>query len=257
MRRGKLSLFSYGYRRRRKKRKKNNRPKMSPRDKDDGGQQRRPRPLRRQTSFAVNYGRTGFPLVANYDAVNGQRFRWLVPFESVDYRVYVPLLTDGLRDRPRPYGACAAHGLWDMLAREETGGCRVLSAVPYAVRPLRRALDVGPRDWTVVVRALKTLQKFAIAGGHDYPVGRALVPYYRHLLLPFRVYLCNAGHVTATDGLNVNVTYNVADLCTDTLITLEHTGGRYAYRAIKCIVPTYENLPVCQRADGRVNIVFA
>jgi hypothetical protein len=49
---------------------------------------------------------------------------------------------------------------------------------------------------------------------------------------------------TATDGVDMNVTYNVVDLCSETLTVLERTGGPYAYANIKYVVPTYESVEV-------------
>lgn len=197
----------------------------------------------RRTNFAVNYGRADFPLTAVYNAAaGGRRFQWLVPFESIDYGVYMPILADGLRERPRPYGACGTHGLWDLLARDETGD-RVLSGLPATVVPLRRALDAGPRDWPTVVRGLKTLQKLTAAGTRDFRVGRALVPYYRQLLPPVGGYLrTGASATSSSDGINTNVAYNVTDLCAGVLSTLQYTGGPDAYKKIKYVIPTYERV---------------
>lgn len=191
----------------------------------------------RSTAFAIAYGRLGFPLATVQGVVDGQRLRWLVPPESVDYDVYLPVLADGLRERPKPYGACATFGLWELLAADCLGD-RVLSAVPQTVFPIRKALDVGPRDWPTTVRALKSLQKLSSAGRKGL-VGPALVPYYRHLLSPINRYQDTS--VIATDGLDANVTYNLSDLCHDTLCVLERTGGKFAYSSIKSIVPTYQN----------------
>lgn len=192
-----------------------------------------------QTTFAAMYGRPGFPLATVY----GARFRWLVPLETIDYDVYMPAMADGLRNRPRPYGACATYGLWDMLDKDETGD-RVLSALPRTVFPLRRSLDAGPRDWPTVVRALKTLQKLATVGS-DVRVGQALMPYYRQLLPPIGHYLRTAVHVMSTDGLNANYRYNVKDLCAETLSALEMAGGPCAFANIKYVIPTYESTCVC------------
>lgn len=191
-----------------------------------------------RTAFAARYGRPGFPLAAEYGAgPAGRRFRWLVPVESVDYAAYVPVLVDGLRERPAPHGACAAHALWDLLARDHGGGGgRVLAALPRSVFPLRRVLDAGPRDWTAVVRGLLTLQRLAAAGP---AVARAMVPYYRHLLPPLGRY--RGGRATATDGLRANVAYDVGDLCAETLARLERAGGPCAYANIKYAIPTYES----------------
>lgn len=205
-----------------------------------------------KTSFALNYGRSEFPVIALYSpTVSARSFRWILPFEAVDYAVYLPISVDGLREPPRPYGMCAAHSLWELLGRDVTGE-RVLAALPRIVFPLRQALSAGPGQWTVVVRALKTLQKLATAG-NDGCVGRALVPYYRLLLAPLRRYL-DATHVNSTDGLNY-VTYNINELCTTTLRTLEYTGGHCAYMNIKYMIPTYVHVISCCRHDDGADAV--
>lgn len=198
------------------------------------------RPPTQPTAFAHSYGRLGFPLAAVHGVVDGQRLRWLVPPEQVDYDAYLPVLADGLRERPRPYGACAAYDLWELLARDCSGE-RVLSALPRTVLPVRRALDVGRADWPTTVRALKSLQKLTSAG-RDGLVGPALVAYYRQLLPPINRYQLSAGAcVTATDGLDSKVTYNLTDLCHETLCLLERTGGECAYVNIKSVIPTYQS----------------
>ncbi|CAI6374962.1 unnamed protein product [Macrosiphum euphorbiae] len=221
------------------------------------------------TAFAIAYGRLGFPLATVHGVVDGQRLRWLVPPELVDYNAYLPVLADGLRERPMPYGACATFGLWELLAWDSQGD-RVLSALPQTVFPIRRALDVGRRDWPTTVRALKSLQKLSSAGRKGL-VGPAMVPYYRQLLSPINRYQHTSAGVIATDGLDakggfplytfavytknvqlcpttryhvetrLNVTYNLSNLCNDTLCVLERTGGACAYSSIKSVVPTYQS----------------
>lgn len=201
----------------------------------------------RPTAFAVAYGRHGFPVTTVHGLVDGRRFRWLVPPELVDYSVYLPVMADGLRERPSPYGACATFCLWELLARDDPGD-RVLPALPMTVFPLRRALDSGPRDWPTTVRALTTLQKLAAVG----PVGRALVPFYRQLLRPIGGYLQRFAEVITTDGLHPGVTYNMAELCHNTLCVLERTGGACAYVNIKNVIPTYQSCTAvgCTRKPG-------
>jgi len=193
----------------------------------------------RSTAFAIAYGRLGFPLATVHGVVDGKRLRWLVPPELVDYNAYLPILADGLRERPMPYGACATFGLWELLAWDNPGD-RVLSALPQTVFPIRRALDVGRRDWPTTVRALKSLQKLSSAGRKGL-VGPAMVPYYRQLLSPINRYQYTSAGVIATDGLDANVTYNLSNLCHDTLCVLERTGGACAYSSIKSVVPTYQS----------------
>ncbi|XP_008187683.1 parkin coregulated gene protein homolog [Acyrthosiphon pisum] len=193
----------------------------------------------RSTAFGIAYGRLGFPLATVHGVVDGQRLRWLVPPELVDYDAYLPVLADGLRERPMPFGACATFGLWELLALDCPGD-RVLSALPKTVFPIRRALDVGPRDWPTTVRALKSLQKLSSAGRKGL-VGPAMVPYYRQLLSPINRYQHTSAGVIATDGLDANVMYNLSNLCHDTLCVLERTGGANAYSSIKSVVPTYQS----------------
>lgn len=208
----------------------------------------RPKRVTGITAFAANYDRPGFPLAAVYGGGvskdSRRRFRWLVPPQSVDYDTYLPILVDGLRERPTPYKTCAALALWDLLTLDVTGE-RVLAALPRIVFPLRNALNVGDADWSCVVRAMKTLQMIATAG-KDGQVGLALVPYYRQLLTPINTY--RQIEVLSTDGLTLNTAYNLADLCGETLSVLENTGGPCAYSNIKYIIPTYENVASCYRS---------
>lgn len=187
-----------------------------------------------KTAFAEGHGRSGFPMRVVYGV--DRPFRWLVPLESIDYERYMPVLTDGLRDRNKRLAGCAAQGLHDLLARDKSGD-RVLAALPRVVFPLRRALDEGPRYWPAVVRGLRALRTLS-AAGQDGRVGRALVPYYRQLLPPLGRY--RQRRITATDGLDENMTVDVADLCDDTLSLLQRNGGPCAYVNIKYVLPTYE-----------------
>ncbi|VVC42383.1 Parkin co-regulated protein [Cinara cedri] len=207
-----------------------------------------PKTVKATTNFAAKCGRPGFPLAASYAGRN-RPFRWLVPLEMIDYDVYLPIMTDGLREPSKPYGACAAQGLWDLLTRDTTSR-RVLNALPRMVFPLRRALNAAASDhWRVGVRALKTLQKLASAG-KDGRVGYALVPYYRLLLPPLNRY-GRLTDVSSNDGVNQCIKYNIADLCYQTLLLLEYTGGQCAYSNIKYLIPTYENVVVCCKKPAR------
>lgn len=200
------------------------------------GQARRTSP---QTMFAIDYERGWFPLAVVYSSTERIRpFRWLMPIEMIDYNIYLPILVDGLREPPMPYGRCAAHGLWDLIARDTTGN-RVLRALPRIVYPLRQALNAGSGNWSCVVRALKTLQLLIMAGGKGH-VGKALIPYFRNLLRPFDRFR-RAIYVNSTDGVTSRPLYNIAELTEVTLSLLEFTGGRCAYVNIKYMIPTYEH----------------
>lgn len=61
-----------------------------------------------------------------------------VDIESIDYRHYLPIFFDGLREIEHPYKILARQGIADMLKH---GRNKLLSVIPQIVIPIKRKFN--------------------------------------------------------------------------------------------------------------------
>lgn len=59
---------------------------------------------------------------------------WLIDCVKLDYKFYLPLFFDGLRERKDPYRMIALIGSLDLL---EAGGIKVVEVIPQLIMPLK------------------------------------------------------------------------------------------------------------------------
>ncbi|XP_035852573.1 parkin coregulated gene protein homolog [Sander lucioperca] len=190
----------------------------------------RERPFK-PTTFRKFYDRGLFPTALKHDA-KGNRIKWQVEIETLDYHHYLPLFFDGLRETVYPYEFFARQGTHDML---EHGGPKIRPVIPQLIMPIKNALNTRNRQ--VICTTLKVLQHLVLSGDM---VGEALVPYYRQILP-----ICNIFknmNINSGDGIEYGQQnrMNIGDLIKETLELFELHGGEHAYINIKYMVPTYE-----------------
>ncbi|XP_034749608.1 parkin coregulated gene protein homolog [Etheostoma cragini] len=183
------------------------------------------------TTFRKFFDRGLFPTTLKHDA-KGNRIKWQVEIETLDYHHYLPLFFDGLRETVYPYEFFGRQGTHDML---EHGGPKILPVIPQLIMPIKNALNTRNRQ--VICTTLKVLQHLVLSGDM---VGEALVPYYRQILPIFNIF--KNMNINSGDGIEYGQQnrVNIGDLIKETLELFELHGGVHAYINIKYMVPTYE-----------------
>mmetsp|Transcript_53872 Transcript_53872/g.128061 ORF Transcript_53872/g.128061 Transcript_53872/m.128061 type:complete len:327 (-) Transcript_53872:62-1042(-) len=163
----------------------------------------------------------------------GNKIKWQVDIEKLDYHHYLPIFFDGLREKEEPYRFIAVQGTFDML---EHGGTKILPVIPQLIIPIKTALNT--RDPVVIIIVLKVLQQLVVSGEM---VGEALVPYYRQILPVLNIF--KNRNVNVGDGIVYNQRKRMilGDLIQETLELLETHGGEDAFINIKYMIPTYES----------------
>jgi len=155
----------------------------------------------------------------------GNKIKWQVDIEKLDYHHYLPIFFDGLREKEEPYRFIAVQGTFDML---EHGGTKILPVIPQLIIPIKTALNT--RDPVVIIIVLKVLQQLVVSGEM---VGEALVPYYRQILPVLNIF--KNRNVNVGDGIVYNQRKRMilGDLIQETLELLETHGGEDAFINIK------------------------
>ena len=186
------------------------------------------------THFRKLYDRNDLPIKVVHGTKSTNGIHWTLHPEKLDYKYFLPIFFDGLREKKDPYRSLAIQGVFDLI--EEGSVDQIYDCLPQLIMPLKIALNT--RDFDVIAVVLKIIEKLAMK---HQRIGENLVPYYRQLLPIlnlFRAINVNIGH---------NIEYsqrkdmNIGDLVTETLEILERTGGEDAFINIKYMVPTYES----------------
>eukprot|EP00761_Pharyngomonas_kirbyi_P012515 gb/GECH01012542.1/.p1 GENE.gb/GECH01012542.1/~~gb/GECH01012542.1/.p1 ORF type:complete len:319 (+),score=65.24 gb/GECH01012542.1/:1-957(+) len=184
------------------------------------------------SEFRRFYDRGDLPIVIEHCGT-GNKIRWKVDRERLNYLHYLPIFFDGLREKEEPYRFLAIQGVFDLM---EKGEGKILRCVPQLIIPIKTALNT--RDHDIICTVLKVLQELVVS---DQNVGLALVPYYRQILPIFNLFK----NVNANTGeemeYNQRKRMNIGDLIEETLNKLERYGGPDAFINIKYMIPTYES----------------
>ncbi|KNC48666.1 Park2 co-regulated [Thecamonas trahens ATCC 50062] len=189
---------------------------------------RKPKP----TKFRRFYERGDLPIAVEHRAL-GNRIRWMVEIEKLDYHHYLPTFFAGLSETQEPYRFLAYQGAIDLL---ENGGSKIVPVVPQLVLPIKAALNT--RDEEIVCRTLIMIQRLVLSAPD---VGVALTPYFRQILPIMGLY--KNKNLNLGDGIDYGQRFrrNVGDLVEETLQLLELNGGEAAYININYIIPTYSS----------------
>jgi hypothetical protein len=156
--------------------------------------------------------------------------------EAVDYKFYLPIFFDGLREEENPLPWLASTGLADLI---KAAPHKIAPLVPLLVIPLRNAINTRRRD--VMLRAVEALHLLArcdvgVEGGPR--AARALVPYFRQLLPVINIYCTRFRNPASVDG-EVRGRKNLEEAIQRLLNDLERYGGPDALINIKYMVPSY------------------
>jgi len=184
------------------------------------------------TAFRKFYERGDLPIAIHHAGL-GNKLKWKVEIEKLDYHHYLPIFFDGLREKKDPYRFLAVQGVFDLL---EHGGAKILPVIPQLILPIKAALNT--RDHEVICTTLKVLQQLVVSGEM---IGEALVPYYRQILPIFNLF--KNMNLNIHDGIDYSQRkrQNIGDLVQETLELFELHGGEDAFINIKYMIPTYES----------------
>lgn len=189
------------------------------------------RPLQK-TQFRKYYSRGDLPMSVDFDGAV-RKVHWKVDLETIDLSHYLPIFFEGLQEQTEPYRFLAEYGLIDLL---EIGGSRCLPAVPHLIMPIK--VNLATRNMQVICVTLRQLQRLVRASPD---IGRALVPYYRQILLVFNLFITKRVNCGDKMDYGQHRNDNLGDIILETLQLLERTGGEDAFVNIKYMVPTYES----------------
>jgi len=184
------------------------------------------------TAFRKFYERGDLPIAVHHAGI-GNKLKWKVEIEKLDYHHYLPIFFDGLREKKDPYRFLGIQGVFDLL---EHGGAKILPVIPQLILPIKAALNT--RDHEVIQTCLKVLQQLVVSGEM---IGEALVPYYRQILPIFNLFKTKNLNVLDSIDYSQRKRQNIGDLIQETLELFEIHGGEDAFINIKYMIPTYES----------------
>jgi len=189
----------------------------------------------KESLFRKYYDRGDLPIAMEHGA-GGNKIKWAVKPENLDYHAYLPMFFDGIREIADPYRFLSIQGCLDLI---EACPGKLLPCIPQVILPIKEALE--SREPDIICPVLKLIQLMLTA---DVRIGQALVPYYRQLLPVFNL-LKNKNH-----NLGDEIDYNqrrrlcVGELISETLELMELTGGPDAFINIKYMIPTYQSTQI-------------
>ncbi|XP_065224806.1 parkin coregulated gene protein homolog [Planococcus citri] len=184
-----------------------------------------------KTLFRMYYNRGDIPVCMEFR--NRNKIAWKVDIDGIDYRHYLPIFFDGLREIEHPYKILARQGIKDML---EHGKTKLLPVIPQIIIPIKKALNT--RNIDIICCTLKILQQLVTSADM---IGETLVPYYRQILPVLNIYKDTNTNVGDDIDYSQQKEQNVGDAVQETLQILERYGGQDAFINIKYIIPTYES----------------
>jgi len=183
------------------------------------------------TAFRRYYDRGDIPISVDH-VVGGIQTRWHCAIDRLDYKVFLPIFFDGMRETEDPYRFLAIHGAIDMIERNPN---RVRTVIPQIILPIKSAI-VTKREPTIrpILRVIQLMLRL------NPNIGPILVPYYRQLLPGLRTLLSTPPHDPRKERENV-AKLNLQGLIMETLECMERAGGADAYFMLKYMIPTYES----------------
>jgi len=185
------------------------------------------------TEFRRFYERGDLPIAVEHRA-GGNKIQWKVEIEKLDYKHYLPIFFDGLRENEEPYKFLAREGVFNML--EKGGSEKILPVIPLLIIPIKSAFNT--RNPEIVCHLLHVLQRLVVSGEM---IGEALVPYYRQILPMFNLFKTKNLNIGDSIDYGQRKAQNIGDLVQETLELFEKNGGDDAFINIKYMIPTYES----------------
>lgn len=196
------------------------------------------------TQFRRFYDRGDLPIAIDHKGT-GNEISWKVEKEKLDYRHYLPIFFDGLREKEEPYRFLAVEGTFNLL---EKGGSKIVNCIPQLIIPIKSMVlynfltrllaALNTRDPEIIATVLKVIQQLVVS---NEVAGEALVPYYRQILPVFNLF--KSFNKNSGDAIEYaqRKRLNLGDLVEETLQMLEIHGGEDAFINIKYMIPTYES----------------
>lgn len=168
------------------------------------------------SSFRLHYDRGDLPIQVEHD--KGARIKWKDDsFEDFNYKIYLPIFVDGIREKTDPYRFLAIQGTFDLLDRVKDA---VIKVIPDLIPPLKTALNT--RDPEIIAITLKVIQKLVLSSDL---AGDVLVPFYRQLLPIFNMYKNHNSNLGDKFEYSQRKKLNLGDLIQETLEIMEMNGG--------------------------------
>lgn len=168
------------------------------------------------SSFRLHYDRGDLPIQVEHD--KGARIKWKdESFEDFNYKIFLPIFIDGIREKTDPYRFLAVQGSFDLLDRVKDA---VIKVIPDLIPPLKTALNT--RDPEIIAIALKVIQKLVLSSDL---AGDVLVPFYRQLLPIFNMYKNKNQNLGDKFEYSQRKKLNLGDLIQETLEIMEMNGG--------------------------------
>jgi hypothetical protein len=188
------------------------------------------------TEFRRFYERGDLPIAVEHRA-GGNKIQWKVEIEKLDYKHYLPIFFDGLRENEEPYKFLSREGVFNML--EKGGAEKILPVIPQLIIPIKSAFNT--RDPDIICHLLHVLQRLVVSGEM---IGEALVPYYRQILPMFNLFKTKNLNIGDSIDYGQRKGQNIGDLVQETLELFETHGGQDAFINIKYMIPTYESCKI-------------
>ena len=188
------------------------------------------------THFRQFYIRGDLPIQIQHGTAN--RVGWKCEISSLDYSHYIPIFLEGIREKEDPFRFLAVQGTYDMLSVADEQ--KLLPVIPLAIAPIKQALTT--RDREVVATVCKILQTMVSLDRGGQAIGKALVPFYRHILPVMGVFKASNNNLGDAFDFSQRKRLCLGDLIHETLQLLGETGGTNATDCIKYIIPSYESV---------------
>jgi len=96
------------------------------------------------------YDRGDLPIKLDHNK-NSPCLKWLIEPIKLDYKFYLPLFLDGLREKKDPYRLVAILGSVDLL---ENGGPKIVETIPQLILPLKKVMRLSSLH--LIFKALET-----------------------------------------------------------------------------------------------------
>ena len=168
------------------------------------------------SNFRLHYDRGDLPIQVMHD--KGAKIKWNEDaFEDFNYKIFLPIFVDGIREKTDPYRFLAIQGTFDLLDRVKDA---VIKVIPDLIPPLKAALNT--RDPEIITIALKVIQKLVLSSDL---AGDVLVPFYRQLLPVFNMYKNKNSNLGDKFEYCQRKKQNLGDLIQETLEIMEMNGG--------------------------------
>lgn len=168
------------------------------------------------STFRLHYDRGDLPIQVEHD--KGARIKWKEEsFEDFNFKIFLPIFVDGIREKTDPYRFLAIQGTFDLLDKVKDA---VIKVIPDLIPPLKTALNT--RDPEIITIALKVIQKLVLSSDL---AGDVLVPFYRQLLPVFNMYKNKNSNLGDKFEYSQRKKQNLGDLIQETLEIMEMNGG--------------------------------